>query len=562
MARKNQGWLQIRYSSKNNLIPPHIMSRTLIFGNEARQKVLDGVAVLAKAVSATMGPKGRNVVVEKDFTLPMVTKDGVSVAKEVDLKDPFENLGAQLVREAATKTNDTAGDGTTTATVLAHSMMEEGMNHLKSGSNPILIKKGIDAAVVAVSEYLESIKTDVTKQEEYAAVATISAQDSTIGRIVAEVINKTGKNGVVTVEAGQTLGIDSEYVEGMQFDQGYISHYFVTDTERMEASYLDVPILITDKKINNFNDILPVLSMLTEKGQRELIIIAETVEGDALSNLIVNKMRDGFRCIPIKAPAFGDRRKDMLRDIAALTGGTVITEELGLRFDKVTPEHLGSARRVLSTKDKTLIVGGNGKKEDIDMRINEITTQLAGTGLDFDREKLQERLAKLSGGVGVIKVGAATEVEQKEKQHRVEDALSATRAAAAEGIVAGGGASYLHAIPTLKALLEATQDPDEKDGIAIVIKALESPTKCIAYNAGVEGTEVVAKIMGTDSKFGYNALTGKYEDLVANMVIDPKKVSRVALENAASAAGMFLTLEVAIINNREDKVTIPTPING
>lgn len=522
------------------------MAKQLLFGDQARQKVLSGVTKLAAAVRATMGPKGRNVVIEKKYGGPTVTKDGVTVAKEIELEESFENLGAQLVKEAATKTNDAAGDGTTTATVLAHAMMEEGMKHLTSGSNAILIKRGIDMAVENVTKELERMKKDVSKKEEFAAVATISAQDDEIGSVIADVISKVGKDGVVTVEAGQTLGIEMEFVEGMQFDNGYISPYFVTDGQRMEATFERASILITDKKIGSIQEILPILEGLAQRGKKELVIIAESVEGEALATLVVNKLRGTFSTLAIKAPAFGDRRKEILRDIAALTGGRYISEEVGLKLENVTVDDLGKARRVVSDKDKTVIVGGEGNKKDIELRINQIKGQMDGTKSDFDREKLQERLAKLTGGVAVIKVGAATEVEQKEKQHRVEDALSATRAAAEEGIVPGGGTAYLRCLPALETLHKKTAQKDEKVGIEIVMKALTAPMKNIAENSGVAGDVVVSKVRDMKTHEGYNALTGEYEDLVKNMVIDPKKVTRCALENAASVASMFLTLEVAV----------------
>lgn len=522
------------------------MAKQLLFGDQARQKVLSGVTKLAAAVRATMGPKGRNVVIDKKYGGPTVTKDGVTVAKEIELDDPFENMGAQLVKEAATKTNDAAGDGTTTATVLAHAMMDEGMKHLSSGSNPILIKRGMEMATASVTEFLGKLKKDVTKKDEYAAVATISAQDEEIGKAIAEVIDEVGKDGVVTVEAGQTLGLEKEFVEGMQFDNGYISPYFVTDTARMDAVFERASILITDKKISSIQEILPLLEGLAQKGKKEIVIIAENIEGEALTTLILNKLRGTFTALAIKAPAFGDRRKEILKDIAALTGARVISEEVGLKLENATVADLGSARRVVASKDATLIVGGSGKKADIDMRINEIKAQLDYTKSDFDREKLQERLAKLTGGVAVIKVGAATEVEQKEKQHRVEDALSATRAAAEEGIVPGGGTAYIRALPTLEKLLKATTNKDEQIGIQIVMNSLTAPAKNIAENAGVAGDVVVSKVKEGKDGFGYNALTGQYTDLVKDMVIDPKKVSRAALENAVSVAAMFLTLEVAV----------------
>ncbi|MDO8649292.1 MAG: chaperonin GroEL [Candidatus Peregrinibacteria bacterium] len=536
-------------------------AKQLLFGSEAREKILKGVAKLASAVSATMGPLGRNVVIEKKYGGPMVTKDGVSVAKEIELPDPFENMGAQLVREAATKTNDAAGDGTTTATVLAHAIMQEGLKHLGSGKNAISIKNGILKAVAAVSKHLETQKKNVSKREEYAAVATISAQDEEIGEVIAEVIDEVGKDGVVTVEAGQTLGLEKEFVEGMQFDQGYISPYFVTDPARMEAVYERAYILITDKKISSIQEILPLLESLAQKGRKEIVIIAENVEGEALATLVVNKLRGTFSALAVKAPAFGDRRKEMLKDIAALTGGRFISEEVGLKLENATIDDLGTARRVVSSKDATLIIDGGGKKSEIEARVNEIKGQLENTKSDFDREKLQERLAKLSGGVAVIKVGAATEVEQKEKQHRVEDALSATRAAAEEGIVPGGGTAYIRAIESLEKV--KVENEDERIGVDIVKGALTAPTMHIANNAGVEGKIVVEKVKNEcKGNVGYNAYTEKYEDLVKAMVIDPKKVTRSALENAASVAAMFLTLEVAVTEIPKKEESMPAMPGG
>ncbi|MEK7591205.1 MAG: chaperonin GroEL [Patescibacteria group bacterium] len=519
-------------------------AKQLIFGNEARDKLLKGVTILAKAVSATMGPLGRNVCIEKKYGGPTVTKDGVSVAKEIELTDPFENMGAQLVKEAATKTNDAAGDGTTTATVLAHAIMQEGLKHLGAGKNAISIKNGILKAVDAVSKHLETLKKSVSKKEEYAAVATISAQDSEIGGIIAEVIDEVGKDGVVTVEAGQTLGIEKEFVEGMQFDQGYISAYFVTDPQGMKAVFEKPYILITDKKIGSIQEILPLLEAVAQRGRKEIVIIAENVEGEALATLVVNKLRGTFSALAVKAPAFGDRRKEILKDIATLTGGRVISEEVGLKLENATIEDLGTARRVIATKDDCTIIDGGGNKKEIEGRVSEIKAALENTKSDFDREKLQERLAKLTGGVAVIKVGAATEVEQKEKQHRVEDAISATRAAADEGIVPGGGTAYIRCIETLDKL--KTSNADEKIGVQIVKRSLSAPTFQIAKNAGQEGNLVVEKVRQLHGNFGYNALTDTYEDLVKSMIIDPKKVTRTALENAASVAAMFLTLEVIV----------------
>ncbi len=536
------------------------MAKQIIFSNDARERILKGVAKLAKAVSATMGPMGRNVAIDKKYGGPTVTKDGVTVAKEIELPDPFENMGAQLVKEAATKTNDAAGDGTTTATVLAHAIMQEGLKHLGSGKNAISIKNGIMKAVDAVGKNLESQAKPVSKKEELAAVATISAQDPEVGQLIGEVMDEVGKDGVVTVEAGQTLGLEKEFVEGMQFDQGYISAYFVTESQTMKAVYEKPYILITDKKIGSIQEILPLLESLAQRGRKELVIIAESVEGEALAVLVVNKLKGTFNTLAVKAPAFGDRRKEMLKDIAILTGGRVISEEVGLKLENATIEDLGQARRVISTKDNTVIIDGVGKKADIAGRVAEIKNQIEDTKSDFDREKLQERLAKLSGGVAVVKVGAATEVEQKEKQHRVEDALSATRAAAEEGIVAGGGTAFIRAMSSLDKVKVANED--EQIGVDIIRGALAAPTMHIADNAGVEGRVVVEKVKGEKGNIGYNAMTAKYEDLVKAMVIDPKKVTRSALENAASVAAMFLTLEVAVTDIPEPKTPAPAMPGG
>lgn len=536
------------------------MAKQLLLGPEAREKLLKGVSKLAQAVTITMGPLGRNAAIDKKYGGPTVTKDGVTVAKEIELPDAFENMGAQLVKEAATRTNDAAGDGTTTATVLAHAIMQEGLKHLSSGKNAIAIKNGIMKAVDAVAHYLDSIKKTISKKEEFAAVATISAQDKEIGDLIAEVIDEVGKDGVVTVEAGQTLSIEREFVEGMQFDQGYISQYFVTDAASMKAVYDKPYILITDKKISSIQEILPLLESMAQKGRKELVIIAENVEGEALAVLVVNKLKGTFNTLAIKAPAFGDRRKEMLQDIAILTGGRVISEEVGLKLENATIEDLGKARRVIASKDDSTIIDGEGDKNDIKDRVEQIKKQIDNVKSDFDREKLQERLAKLSGGVAVIKVGAATEVEQKEKQHRVEDALSATRAAAEEGIVPGGGTAYIRSIEALSKLKGG--NADEQIGIDIVKGALTAPTMHIAQNAGAEGKVVVEKVKSEKGNVGYNALTGKYEDLVKAMVIDPKKVTRSALENAASVAAMFLTLEVAITDIPEKEKTPAMPDGG
>lgn len=522
-------------------------AKLLTFGDESRQKIVKGIRKLADAVRVTMGPNGRNALIARSYGAPTVTKDGVTVAKEIELEDAWENMGAQLVKEAATKTNDAAGDGTTTATVLAEGFISEGLKYLTAGANAISMKNGIMKAVEAVVADLEKQKKDISTKEEFAAVATISAQDPEVGKVIAEIMDQVGSDGVVTVEAGQTMGLEKEYVEGMQFDSGYISPYFVTDTGRMEAVFQNAYILITDKKISSVQEILPLLEGIAQKGRKELVIIAENVEGDALPTLILNKIRGSFTAVAVKAPAFGDRRKEMLRDIAVLTGGRVISEEVGLKLENATVEDLGRAAKIVITKDNTLIVDGAGSKKDIQARVDEIKVGIDQTKSDFDREKLQERMAKLSGGVAVIKVGAATELEQKELQHRVEDALSATRAAAEEGIVAGGGSALIHALKSLEKLKGANED--EQIGIDIVKLSLPYPLRNIANNAGLEGLVIVADVkQAKDSKMGYNVVTQKVEDLVAAGVIDPKKVTRSALQNAASVAAMFLTIEVGIVD--------------
>ncbi len=535
--------------------------KLLTFGDESRQKIVRGIRKLADAVRVTMGPNGRNALIAKSYGAPTVTKDGVTVAKEIELDDPWENMGAQLVKEAATKTNDAAGDGTTTATVLAEGMISEGLKFLTAGANAISMKNGIMKAVEAVVADLEKQKKDISTKEEFAAVATISAQDKEVGKIISEVMDQVGSDGVVTVEAGQTMGLEKEYVEGMQFDSGYISPYFVTDAGRMEAIYQNPYILITDKKISSIQEILPVLEALAQKGRKEIVIIAEGVDGEALATLVVNKIRGTFSAIAVKAPAFGDRRKEMLKDIAILTGGRVISEEVGLKLENTKLEDLGQAGRIVVTKDNTLIVNGAGNKKDIAARIEEIKANIDQTKSDFDREKLQERMAKLSGGVAVIKVGAATEVEQKELQHRVEDALSATRAAAEEGIVAGGGAALIHALKCLDKVKGATED--EQIGIDLVKMSLPYPLRNIAQNAGLEGSVIVEHVkQSKDSKMGYNVVTEKVEDLVAAGVIDPKKVTRSALQNAASVAAMFLTIEVGIVDAPKKESAMPQMPGG
>lgn len=536
-------------------------AKLLTFGDDSRQKIVKGIRKLADAVRVTMGPNGRNALIAKSYGAPTVTKDGVTVAKEIELEDAWENMGAQLVKEAATKTNDAAGDGTTTATVLAEGMISEGLKFLTAGANAISMKTGIMKAVEAVVADLEKQKKDISTKEEYAAVATISAQDPVVGSLIAEVMEQVGSDGVVTVEAGQSMGLEKEYVEGMQFDSGYISAYFVTDPARMEAVYANPYILITDKKISSIQEILPILEEIAKKGHKEIVIIAENIEGEALATLVVNKIRGTFSAVAVKAPAFGDRRKEMLKDIAILTGGRVISEEVGLKLENTKLDDLGHAAKIVVTKDNTLIVDGAGDKKEIAARIEEIKANIEATKSDFDREKLQERMAKLSGGVAVIKVGAATEVEQKELQHRVEDALSATRAAAEEGIVAGGGAALIHALKSLDKLKGANED--EQIGVDIVKMALVYPTKNIAKNAGLEGSVIVDQVkQAKDNKMGYNVVTEKLEDLVAAGVIDPKKVTRSALQNAASVAAMFLTIEVGIVDAPKKETPMPQMPGG
>jgi chaperonin GroEL len=536
-------------------------AKQLSFGDDARLKIVRGVRKLADAVRVTMGPNGRNALIAKSYGAPTVTKDGVTVAKEIELEDAWENMGAQLVKEAATKTNDAAGDGTTTATVLAEGIISEGLKFLTAGANAISMKNGIMKAVETVIANLEKQAKKISTKEEFAAVATISAQDKEVGTIISDVMDQVGSNGVVTVEAGQTMGLEKEYVEGMQFDSGYISPYFVTDPSRMEAVYQNAYILITDKKISSIQDILPVLEKLAQSGRKEIVIIAENIEGEALTTLVINKLRGTFNAVALKAPAFGDRRKEMLKDIAILTGGRVISEEVGLKLENTELADLGQAKKVVVTKDNTLIVDGNGEKSAIASRVEEIKTSMEMTKSDFDREKLQERMAKLSGGVAVIKVGAATEVEQKELQHRVEDALSATRAAAEEGIVAGGGSALIHALKSLEHLKGV--NGDENIGIDIVKMALVYPLKNIAQNAGLEGSVIVEHVkLASDVNMGYNVTSQKVEDLVKIGVIDPKKVTRSALQNAASVAAMFLTVEVGIVDAPKKDAPAPAMPGG
>jgi chaperonin GroEL len=524
-------------------------AKLLKYTEEARRALEAGVNKLADAVSITLGPKGRNVVLDKKWGAPTITNDGVTIAKEVELEDPWENLGAQLAKEVATKTNDVAGDGTTTATVLARAMVKHGMRNVAAGANPMALKRGIEKAVKAAVEAIEGLAKEVETKEEIAHVASISAADPAIGDIIAEALDKVGKDGVVTVEESQTFGMELDFVEGMQFDKGYISPYFVTDPERMEA-VLDEPyILLVNKKISAVKDLLPVLEKVIQSG-KPLVIIAEDVEGEALATLVVNKIRGTFVSAAVKAPGFGDRRKAMLQDIAILTGGQVISEEVGLKLENVGLDLLGHARKVVVTKDDTTIVEGQGDAEEIQGRINQIKAEIDKTDSDWDKEKLQERLAKLSGGVALIKVGAATEVELKEKKHRIEDALSATRAAVEEGIVAGGGVALIR----VEAAVEGIDlSGDEATGATIVGRALSEPARLIASNAGYEGSVVVERIRAEGNGRGFNAATGQYGDLIKEGVVDPAKVTRSALQNAASIAALVLTTESAVVEKREEE---------
>ena len=527
------------------------MAKEIIFGEEARKSLQNGVDKLANAVKVTLGPKGRNVVLDKKYGSPLITNDGVTIAKEIELSDPFENMGAQLVKEVSIKTNDAAGDGTTTATVLAQALINEGMKNVAAGANPMVVKKGIKLAVDTATKTVIENSKKVSGTDDIARVATVSSGDSVIGELIAEAMAKVTADGVITVEESKTAETYSEVVEGMQFDRGYITPYMVTDTDKMEAVLDDALILITDKKISNIQEILPVLEQIVNAGKK-LLIIAEDIEGEALSTLIVNKLRGTFTCVAVKAPGFGDRRKEMLRDIAILTGGEVISEELGLELKETQMFQLGKARQVKVTKENTIIVDGAGDSKAIADRITQIKNEIAVTTSDFDREKLQERLAKLSGGVAVIKVGAATEIEMKDKKLRIEDALSATKAAVEEGIVAGGGVALINAIPAVSALID-TLDGDTKTGAQIVLKSLEAPIRQIAYNSGLEGSVIIEKIISSGKvNYGFDAYNEVYTDMIEAGIVDPTKVTRSALENAASVASMVLTTESLVADNPED----------
>src|ERR671913_223456 len=529
--------------------------KELKFSEDARRSLERGVNILADAVKVTLGPKCRYVVLDKKFGAPTITNDGVTIAREIEVEDPFENQGAQLVREVATATNDVAGDGTTTATVLAQAIVREGLKNVAAGANPMGLKRGIERAVEAVVENLKSQSKEISGKEEIARVATISAREREIGDVIADAIEKVGKDGVVNVEEGQTFGLELEFTEGMQFDKGYLSPYFVTDQERMEAVLDDPYILIANQKIGNVQDVLPLLNQVMQSN-RPLLILSEDVEGEALATLIVNKLRGTFNAAAVKAPGFGDRRKRMLEDIAILTGGEVITEELGLKLENTQLNQLGRARKVVITKDDTTIVDGAGETERITGRINQIRSEIETTDSDFDREKLQERLAKLAGGVAVIKVGAATETELKEKKHRVEDALSATRAALEEGIVPGGGVVFLHAQQPVADLLDSL-DADERTGARIIYRALEEPIRQIAQNAGADGSIVVDKVRTEGGNVGFNALSAQYEDLVSAGVTDPTMVSRSALQNAASIGSLIVTTDVIVAEPEEEAPAMP-----
>ncbi|WP_455153465.1 chaperonin GroEL [Veillonella parvula] len=536
------------------------MAKEILFNEEARRALGRGVDQLANAVKVTLGPKGRNVVLDKKFGSPTITNDGVTIARDIELPDPFENMGAQLVKEVATKTNDVAGDGTTTATVLAQAMIQEGMRNVAAGANPMILKKGIETAVKTLVEEIKKRSIKVSGKAEIAQVASVSAADEEIGGLIAEAMEKVGNDGVITVEESKGLQTALNVVEGMQFDRGYISPYMVTDPDRMEAVMDNPYILITDRKISAIADMLPTLEKVVKVG-KELLIIAEDVEGEALATLVVNRLRGTFKAVAVKAPGFGDRRKAMLEDIAILTGGTVITEDMGRKLDSVELEDLGTARQVRITKDETTIIDGAGDKDVIAKRINQIRAQVEETSSDFDREKLQERLAKLSGGVAVIEVGAATEVEMKDKKLRIEDALNATRAAVEEGIVAGGGTTFIDIIPALNTL-EATGDV--QTGINLVKRAVEEPLRQIAYNAGLEGSVVVEKVKNTEAGVGFNALTEEYIDMVKAGIVDPAKVTRSALQNAASIASLVLTTETIVADKVDENAAVPAmpPMGG
>jgi chaperonin GroEL len=521
------------------------MAKEIMYSEEVRRKLEIGVNKLADTVKVTLGPKGRNVILDKKFGSPLITNDGVTIAREIELEDPYENMGAQLVKEVATKTNDVAGDGTTTATLLAQAIIREGVKNVAAGANPMILKQGIEKAVELAVKGLKEMSVNIETKEDIADVASISASDETIGDIIAEAMEKVGKDGVITVEESKTMSTQLEVVEGMQFDRGYISAYMITDPDKMEAVLENPYILITDKKISNIQEVLPILEQIVQQG-RKLLIIAEDVEGEALSTLVVNKLRGTFECVAVKAPGFGDRRKAMMQDIAAVTGGTVISEELGYELKTATTAMLGRAKSVKINKDNTTIIDGEGNHEEIKDRVRQIRVQIEETTSDFDKEKLQERLAKLSGGVAVIQVGAATEIEMKEKKLRLEDALNATRAAVEEGIVPGGGTALIGVLAEINALIE-TLEGDQKTGAKIIARALEEPVRQIAANSGQEGSVIVEHVKNSAKGIGFNALTGEYVDMLKAGIVDPTKVTRTAVQNAASISAMFLTTEAAVV---------------
>ena len=534
------------------------MAKQILFDEEARRALGRGVDALANAVKVTLGPKGRNVVLDKKYGAPTITNDGVTIARDIELEDPFENMGAQLVKEVATKTNDIAGDGTTTATLLAQAMIQEGMRNVVAGANPMIVKKGIETAVKTLVEEIKSKAQKVETKAKIAQVAAISSGDTEVGDLIAEAMEKVGKDGVITVEESKSMDTNLSVVEGMQFDRGYISPYMVTDTEKMEAIMDDPYVLITDRKISSIADILPVLEQVVKQG-KQIVIIAEDLDGEALATIVVNKLRGTFKALAVKAPGFGDRRKAMLEDIAILTGGTVISEEIGRKLDSVTLEDLGRARQVRSTKEETTIVDGAGNKAQITARVEQLKKQIADTTSDFDREKLQERLAKLSGGVAVVEIGAATEVEMKDKKYRVEDALNATRAAVEEGIVAGGGTTFIDILPALDKI---KAEGDVKVGIEIVKRAVEAPVRQIAENAGLEGSVVVDSVKKAGDGVGFNALENSYVDMIGAGIVDPAKVTRSALQNAASIAAMVLTTETLVTDKPEPEAPMPAGAPG
>jgi len=535
------------------------MAKEIFYSEDARRKLQSGVDQLANTVKITLGPKGRNVLLEKKFGGPLITNDGVTIAKEIELEDAVENMGAQLVKEVATKTNDVAGDGTTTATLLAQIIIKEGFKNVAAGANPMVLKKGIQGAVEVAVDEIKNISKNVESKESIAQVASISAADEEIGGLIADAMEKVGKDGVITVEESKSMGTTLEVVEGMQFDRGYLSAYMVTDTEKMEAVLQNPYILLTDKKISNIQELLPILEQIVQQG-RKLLIIGEDVEGEALATLVLNKLRGTFECVAVKAPGFGDRRKAMMDDIAALTGGTVISEELGYELKEATLDLLGTAASVKINKEYTVIVDGAGEQEQIQARISQIRAQIEETHSDFDREKLQERLAKLSGGVAVIKVGAATETELKERKLRIEDALNATKAAVEEGIVAGGGVALANAIPAVEKYV-STLFGDEKTGGAIIMRALEEPVRQIAENAGFEGSVVIEKVKTSEIGVGFNANSGEYVDMIKAGIVDPAKVTRSALQNASSASAMLLTTEAGVVETKSDEPAMP-PMGG